>query len=176
MKEMQWSVILSRDILDNITIQGSRIPLFIVFLLISSRSLSALVFIIPHWSFLLVSSTPVFKSVFGSPLWCSAEDRCRDSCQSALWDCFGDAFSTWRQIRPPKQSHNALWQPSRPSLPRNLKVANGGDCGMISCQEQGTKKWEIVTSLQDTLNLSFCFNKYTTILIQYRKFQNSQQN
>ena len=36
---------------------------------------------------------------------------------------------------------------------------------MISCQEQGTKKWEIVTSLQDTLNLSFCFNKYTTILI-----------
>ena len=33
----------------------------------------------------------------------------------------GDAFSTWREIRPPKQSHNALGQPSRPGLPRNLK-------------------------------------------------------
>ena len=48
----------------------------------------------------------------------------RDGCQSALWDCFGHAFSTWRQIRPPKQSHNALWQPSRPGPVRNLKVAN----------------------------------------------------
>ena len=37
-----------------------------------------------------------------------------------------DAFSTWRQIRPPKQTHNALWQPSRPGPPRNLKVANRG--------------------------------------------------
>ena len=27
---------------------------------------------------------------------------------SALWDCFGDALSTWRQICAPKQSHNAL--------------------------------------------------------------------
>ena len=26
----------------------------------------------------------------------------------------GDAFSTWRQICPPKQSHNALSRPSRP--------------------------------------------------------------
>ena len=48
----------------------------------------------------------------------------RDGCQSALWDCFGHAFSTWRQIRPLKQSHNALWQPSRPGPVRNLKVAN----------------------------------------------------
>ena len=36
----------------------------------------------------------------------------------------GDAFSTWRQIRPPEHSHNALWQLSRPGLPHNLKVAN----------------------------------------------------
>lgn len=36
----------------------------------------------------------------------------------------GNAFSTWRQIYPPKQSHNVLWQPSRPGLTRNLKVAN----------------------------------------------------
>ena len=36
----------------------------------------------------------------------------------------GDAFSTWRQICPPKQSHNALSQPSRPGLSRNLNVAN----------------------------------------------------
>ena len=27
---------------------------------------------------------------------------------SALWDCFGGRISTWRQICPPKQSHNAL--------------------------------------------------------------------
>ena len=38
----------------------------------------------------------------------------RDGCQSALLDCFGDTFSTWRQIRPPKQPHNTLWQPSGP--------------------------------------------------------------
>ena len=24
----------------------------------------------------------------------------RDGCQSALWDCFGDAFSTWRKFMP----------------------------------------------------------------------------
>ena len=35
-----------------------------------------------------------------------------------------DAFSIWRQIRPPKKSHNALWQPFRPGFSRNLKVAN----------------------------------------------------
>ena len=40
-----------------------------------------------------------------------------DGCQSALWDC----FSTWRQIYLPKQSHIALWLPSRPSLLCNLK-------------------------------------------------------
>ena len=38
----------------------------------------------------------------------------------------GDVFLTWRRIRPQKQSHNALWQPSRPGLPLNLKVANRG--------------------------------------------------
>ena len=27
---------------------------------------------------------------------------------SALWDCFGDEFSTGRQICPPKQCHSAL--------------------------------------------------------------------
>lgn len=43
---------------------------------------------------------------------------------SALWDCFGGEFSTWRQIRQPKHFHNALWQPSQPDHPRNLKVAN----------------------------------------------------
>ena len=34
-----------------------------------------------------------------------------------------DAFSAWWQIHPLKQSHIALGQPSRPGLPRNLKVA-----------------------------------------------------
>ena len=37
---------------------------------------------------------------------------------------FWARMHTWWQIRPPKQSHNALWQPSRPGPVRNLKVAN----------------------------------------------------
>ena len=41
-------------------------------------------------------------------------------CGTVLWDL----FSAWWQICPPKQSHNALSQPSRPGLPRNLKVSN----------------------------------------------------
>ena len=137
------SVILSRDILDNIIIQGSRAPFFIVFLLISSRSLSALVPIIPHSRFLLVSSTPLFTRVFGKSVFVTLRLRGkpgRDGCQVHCVTVLGAAFSTWRQIRPPKQSHNALWQPSRTRLPRNLKVANGGDCGWWSCQEHGTKK------------------------------------
>ena len=36
----------------------------------------------------------------------------------------GDKFAAMLKLRPPKQSHNALWQPSRLGLPRNLKVAN----------------------------------------------------
>ena len=39
-----------------------------------------------------------------------AQDGFQKHCGTVL----GDAFSTWRQICPPKQSHNALSQPSRP--------------------------------------------------------------
>ena len=35
-----------------------------------------------------------------------------------------DKFAATSKMRPPKQSHNALENPSRASLPRNLKVAN----------------------------------------------------
>ena len=45
----------------------------------------------------------------------------RDGIQVHCGTVLGDAFSTWRQICPPKQSHNALSQPSRPV---SLKVAN----------------------------------------------------
>ena len=38
----------------------------------------------------------------------------RDGFQVHCGTVLGDAFSTWRQICPPKQSHNALSQPSRP--------------------------------------------------------------
>ena len=31
----------------------------------------------------------------------------------------GDEFAAMLKMRPPKQSHNAPWQPSRPGLPRN---------------------------------------------------------
>ena len=40
--------------------------------------------------------------------------------QSALWDCFKKRIFNMAT----NSSHNALWQPSRPSLQRNLKVAN----------------------------------------------------
>ena len=35
-----------------------------------------------------------------------------------------DEFAAILKMRPLRQSHNALWQPSRPGLPRNFKVAN----------------------------------------------------
>ena len=53
-----------------------------------------------------------------------AEDRVEMVIKVHCGTVVEDAFSTLRQIRPPEQSHNALWQPSRPGLPRNLKVAN----------------------------------------------------
>ena len=37
----------------------------------------------------------------------------------------GDEFEAMLKMRPPKQSYNALWQPSRTDLLRNLKVVNG---------------------------------------------------
>ena len=37
---------------------------------------------------------------------------------------FGTHCQHGGKIRPPKQSHNALWQPSQPGLPCNLIVAN----------------------------------------------------
>ena len=46
-----------------------------------------------------------------------ARDGCQVHCETVL----GDAFSTSPQICSPKQSHNALWQLSRPGLPRNFK-------------------------------------------------------
>ena len=54
-----------------------------------------------------------------------------------LWKCIvglsGDVFSTWRPKRPLKQSHNALWQPSRSGLPRNLEVLNNYS---LSCRNR----------------------------------------
>ena len=43
---------------------------------------------------------------------------------SALWDCFGGRIFNMAANLSPKQSHNALWQLSRPGAQRNLKVAN----------------------------------------------------
>ena len=60
-------------------------------------------------------------AVYYSPLWGCAEDRVEMVLKVYCGTVLGDAFSTWRQIRPPKQSHNA---PSRSDLPPNLKVAN----------------------------------------------------
>ena len=84
--------------------------------------LAGLVWLMPHFS-------KYFRCVYGlsliySPLWGCAEDRVEMVIKVHCGTVLEDAFSTWRQIRPPEQSHNALWQPSRPGLPRNLKVAN----------------------------------------------------
>ena len=59
-----------------------------------------------------------------SPLWGFGRDRLEMGFQVHCGTVLGDLFSTGRQICPPKQSHNSLSQPSRPGLPRNLKVTN----------------------------------------------------
>ena len=48
----------------------------------------------------------------------------RDGCQSALWDCFGGQFRRHNENASPKTVPQCTWPPSRPGLPRNLKVAN----------------------------------------------------
>ena len=64
----------------------------------------------------------LFHSLFAT--WRSRARPARDGCQVHCGTVLGDAFSTWRQICPPKQSHNAHSQPSRHGLARNLNVAN----------------------------------------------------
>ena len=72
-----------------------------------------------YWPFKVVSNCTVglqwganFDSLCRATLQFSTSRLCerpgRDGYQSALWDCLWDAFSTWRQIRPTKQSQNAL--------------------------------------------------------------------
>ena len=60
-----------------------------------------------------------------SALWGCEGDRIemvvKVHCETVLWD----EFAVRLKMRPPKQSHNALWQPSRSDLPCNLIVANG---------------------------------------------------
>ena len=47
-----------------------------------------------------------------------------DGCQSALWDCFGGQICRHFENSSPKTVPQCTWQPSRPGLQRNLKVAN----------------------------------------------------
>ena len=65
----------------------------------------------------------------------------RDGCQCALWDCFGGKITAMLKMRPPKYSHNALWQPSRPV-------------------SRATSKWRIrslqLTRLGDSLSRDHC--------------------
>ena len=48
----------------------------------------------------------------------------RDGCQSALWDYFGERICRHVENASQKKSHNALWQPSWPSLPCNLNCVS----------------------------------------------------
>ena len=130
------------DILDNIILQESRAPFFI-FVLISSRSLSALV---PIFLTRPSCSSPVPRYLSPclakaySPLWGCAGERIEMVVKVHSGTVLGDAFSTWRQICPSKQSHNALWQPSRPGLPRNFNVQMEETVEWWLCKERETKK------------------------------------
>ena len=48
----------------------------------------------------------------------------RGGCQRTLRDRFSARICHHVENASPKKSHSALWQPSRPGLPRNLEVAN----------------------------------------------------
>ena len=48
----------------------------------------------------------------------------RDGCQVHCGTVLKDKFAAMLKMRPPKQSHDALCQPTRHGLPRNLKVSN----------------------------------------------------
>ena len=75
------------------------------------------------WTFTQNYARLELRSLFHS-FWGCGGDRLEIVVKVHCGTVLGVAFSTWRQICPPKQSHNALSQPSRPGLPRNLKVAN----------------------------------------------------
>ena len=90
------------DLVDTVMRRGDRVP---ISLFIATHSVNT-----QMWEVLAT------LRLRGRP----ARDGCQVHCETVL----GDAFSTSPQICSPKQSHNALWQLSRPVLPRNLKVAN----------------------------------------------------
>ena len=90
------------DLVDTIMKRGDRVP---ISLFIATHSVNT-----QMWEVLAT------LRLRGRP----ARDGCQVHCETVL----GDAFSTSPQICSPKQSHNALWQLSRPGLPRNFKVAN----------------------------------------------------
>ena len=73
----------------------------------------------------------------------------RDGCQSALWDCFGIEFAAMLKMRLLKQSHNALWQPSRPALP--LKDCIFEESELYGAEEKGKK----INIIKDRCKLSF---------------------
>ena len=60
-----------------------------------------------------------------SALWGCAGDRIEMVVKVHRGTVLGDELAAMLKMYPPKQSHNALWQPSRSDLPRNLKLANG---------------------------------------------------
>ena len=62
--------------------------------------------------------------MYYSQLWGCAGDRVEVVTKVYFRTVLGGEFPAILKMRPPKQSLNALWQPSRPGLPRNLKVGN----------------------------------------------------
>ena len=70
----------------------------------------------------------------------------RDGCQSALWDCFRGRICRHVENACPKQSHNALWHPSRLGLPRNLKLANSIEKTLAGVVEDAFTSFIRITS------------------------------
>ena len=71
-----------------------------------------------------------------SPLRGCAGDRVKIVANVLCGTVLGDEFAAILKMRPPQQSYKAHWQPPRPGLPRNLKVAIGN---YEVARESGTK-------------------------------------
>ena len=79
----------------------------------------------------------VLTSVIYWPLWGCTGDWVEMVVKVHCGTVLGDEFAAMLKICPPKQSHNALWQPSLAGLPRNEYIAESASNKMkrILCSD-----------------------------------------
>ena len=79
----------------------------------------------------------VLTSVIYWPLWGCAGDWVEMVVKVHCGTVLGDEFAAMLKICPPKQSHNALWQPSLAGPPRNEYIAESASNKMkrILCSD-----------------------------------------